>query len=89
MQVRDLQLAPIFDPYDTNSHKQVYHKILSQEGFPLTMKVYTFCSLQDVVLKHALNEIHVYQSLVNGPLLDYFIMSRGSLNTMVLIFKNY
>ena len=89
MRVMDLESAPIFDPYDPDSHRQVYHKIRTQDNRNLTMKTYPFLSFRDVSLKQALNEIHICQSLANGPLLDYFVMSRGNLNTMVLIFKNY
>lgn len=53
------------------------------------MKVYPFSSFRDDVLKQAISEVNIYQQLANGPLHDWYIMSRGKANSIVMLFRDY
>ena len=54
------------------------------------MKVYNFSSYRDNILKNGIYEISLYnEHKAFSPLFDYFIMSRGKLNSLVMIFRRY
>lgn len=42
-----------------------------------------------MALKNGIYEISLYLNLPSKPLIDYFIMSRGKLNALVMVFKYY
>ena len=52
-------------------------------------KIIKFDSFRDVKLKQGLYEISIHLSLDHPQLLDYFIMSRRTLNVLVMIYKYF
>jgi hypothetical protein len=86
--LQDLTLSPILDFFDSNDN-QIYHHIKTQQRHTLCLKTYSFTSFRDVALKNGIYEIHLYQSLPNNPLVDHFIMSRGKINALVMLFRYY
>lgn len=82
-------ISPLIDMFNP-SENQIYHPIKTLNKHSLTMKSYPFTSFSDNMLKKAIYEIWVYNELRSmSPLVDYFIMSRGKVSTIVMIFKNF
>ena len=52
-------------------------------------KMCKFDSFRDPRLKNALYEISLHQTLNRNQLVDYFIMSRGTLHAIVMIFRYF
>jgi len=52
-------------------------------------KIIKFDSFRDVKLKQGLYEISLHLSLDKSHLVDHFVMSRGTLNALVMVFKYY
>ena len=52
-------------------------------------KITKFDSFRDVRLKQGLYEIAMHQLLGKNQLVDHFIMSRGNLSALVMVFKYF
>ena len=81
-------LCPIYDPYDKQNSQMLFH-INSCKKQSQVAKIIKFDSFRDVKLKQGLYEISIHLSLDHPQLLDYFIMSRRTLNVLVMIYKYF
>ena len=81
-------LCPIYDPYDKQNSQMFFH-INSCKKQSQVAKIIKFDSFRDVKLKQGLYEISIHLSLDHPQLLDYFIMSRRTLNVLVMIYKYF
>jgi serine/threonine protein kinase len=81
-------LSPIIDPYDQN-REQVYFHITTAGKHNYVTKILKFDSFRDVKLKEGIYEISLHQSMSRSQLVDHFIMSRGTMNALVMIFKYF
>jgi serine/threonine protein kinase len=67
----------------------VYFHITTVGKHNYLAKIYKFDSFRDVRFKQGIYEISLHQSLSRSTLADHFIMSRGTLNTLVLVHRYF
>ena len=83
-----LNLCPIIDQYDTRDEHCYFH-ITTSTKHDYILKIIEFDSFRDVKFKQGIYEIAMHQSLNRKQLVDYYVMSRGTLNVLVMMFKYF
>lgn len=81
-------MSPIFDHYDQNN-AHVYFHVTTAGKHSYLIKIIKFDSFRDVRFKQGIYEISLHQSLSKKQLIDNFVMSRGTMSALVMVFKYF